>query len=239
MTDEEKEPWKALAEKEKLEHAQKYPNYKYSPNSRRDAASPPSRNTSARSSAPRSRKAKAAALPIDRTNDIAEVFASGSRKLSLATAVREEDRHGGVQVDTTTKPSSAVLRIRVPPLSRALPEPCTTARPDTPFGDLSRDSLPFNSQLTPEEKPKLDSPGTLTTSEHGPTDDPSWSLAACSAPLSESGFSPESDASFVLSEYDYYDSELLQTWALRPGFDGGETLNAIMVRYLSFAIVSY
>lgn len=230
MTDDEKAPWKDLAEKEKLEHAQKYPNYKYSPNSRRDAASPPSRNPPARSSASRSRKTKAAHSPTDRIDDIAGVFASGSRKLSLATVVREKDELREEEPEATTKPSSPVLKIRVPPPNRAFSESQRpgTPQPGTPLADSPHDPSSFEPQSTPEEKPKLELPGMLPTVEYQPSDDSSWSLVACSAPFPDSGFSPESDASFVLSECDYYDSELLPTWALRPGFDGGETLNAIM-----------
>jgi hypothetical protein len=243
LSDDEKAPWKILAEEEKNEHARKYPNYKYSPNSRRDAAAAPSRSTPIRSSVVRSRKARAAdPSGTDRSDDIAGAFLSGSRRESLTACVREMDERRRVteNPEPATQLQSPALTIRIPPPSTAPPpkvqRPCTPAQPRVHLGDCSHDSSSSGSSATPSEKPKEPVlPGTPPAAD-GQTVDDSWSLAACSAPLPDMDLTCEYDAPFSLLSYDYNNLQRLHEWAFRPGYNGDEALNTIMVGDSLFSI---
>lgn len=238
LPESERARWRGFAEQEKKEHAEKYPNYKYSPNSRRDGAPPPVRTVPLRSSAARSRKAKppTAAPTSDRTDDIAKVFLAGSRKESLTERVRDLDqkRQAQEELETSSKRNAPALSIRVPPRSELIDiEPSCTpqsspALPASSCGPLTSDSAPTSNEGHATFARAQPSP----LSDIHIDDDSAWSLAACSAPLSDPEFSFESGASLPTSPHQSYDSDTSPSWPFRVGFDGGETLNRIAVGFL-------
>ena len=236
LPESERARWRALAEKEKKEHAEKYPNYKYCPNSRRDGAPPPVRSAPLRSSAARAHKAKSAATAPNRNDDIAKVFLTGSRKGSLTERVRDLDqKRAKEELETASKRHTSALSIKVP--HRPGPfeiEPSSTPQPSPALPELSYGSLTSDSAATPNEEHAAficAQPSPASDAHTG--GDLAWSLAACSAPLSDPEFSFESDAPLPASPYQSYDSDVSPSWPFRVGFDGGETLNRIAVSLLT------
>ncbi|KAF8609420.1 hypothetical protein BDV93DRAFT_518242 [Ceratobasidium sp. AG-I] len=232
LPESERARWRALAEKEKKEHAEKYPNYKYSPNSRRDGAPPPVRSAPLRSSAARARKAKPATAPIapNRNDDIAKVFLTGSRKASLTERVRDLDqKRAKEELETGSKRHAPALNIKVPPRSELIDiEASSTPQSSPALPELSYGSSTSDSAATPnEEHTGFVCAQPSPVSDVRANDDPAWSLAACSAPLSDPEFAFESDASLPTSSHHSYDSDVSPSWPFRVGFDGGEMLNRI------------
>ncbi|KAG8762628.1 hypothetical protein FRC11_008380 [Ceratobasidium sp. 423] len=214
MSPEEQAPWRAMAEEEKAEHARMYPNYKYSPNSRRDAAaaaSPTSRNAPTRPSAARSRKAKLAKTLVKKRSDaIVGAFVSGSRKLSLTVGARKIDEQIKAEEDSEAVAKTQALSLVYPtsPSSRSSVEP---ERPNSPvcYGASPTDLASTSNDRTAG----LDVPGTLSDVNYEPSGD--FSLAACSALPGE--FNPDSVQ--LLPPDEYYRSETFLKTALRPYYD--------------------
>ncbi|KAG8715018.1 hypothetical protein FRC08_011114 [Ceratobasidium sp. 394] len=148
LPDAERDIWRAKAEEEKREHALKHPNYKYSPNSRRDAAAPPARSAPVRTSAARARKAKSETPSKNRLDSTAEAFLSVSRQHGLANRVRERNSK---ELEVVAKRAalasdvralrSGQLAIDVQPSSqsRSLPGYPVAAAFDLPYGMLPTD----------------------------------------------------------------------------------------------------
>ncbi|CAE6446331.1 unnamed protein product [Rhizoctonia solani] len=214
MSPEEQAPWRAMAEEEKAEHARMYPNYKYSPNSRRDAAaaaSPTRRNAPTRPSAARSRKTKPCETSVKKRSDaIAGAFVSGSRKLSLTVGTRKIDEQ--IKAD---EESEAVVQIQA--LTLAYP----TSPSDRSSVEPERPSSPVHCGASPtvlvsasnDRAVGLDVPGTLPDLTYEPTGD--FSLAACSMLPGE--FNPDSVQ--LLPPDEYYRSETFFNTALRSYYD--------------------
>ncbi|CAE6532475.1 unnamed protein product [Rhizoctonia solani] len=208
MSPEEQAPWKAMAEEEKAEHARMYPNYKYSPNSRRDAAaaSPTSRSAPARSS--RSRKTKASETHVKRSDAVAGAFVSGSRKLSLVVGVRKIDEQIKTEESEASTQSQA-LSLAYP----ASPSGRSSVEPNSPTSPVYCGAPQVDFASVANHKTGLDVPGTLPAMSYDPIGD--FSLAACSTLTAE--FNPDSVR--LLPPEQYYRSETFFKTALRPYYD--------------------
>ncbi|CAE6444796.1 unnamed protein product [Rhizoctonia solani] len=216
LSTEEQESWKRRAENEKAEHARMYPNYKYSPNSRRDAAAAASssagRNSLVRSSN-RSRKAKVSETPPkERSDAIADAFVTGSRKLSLTLDVRKMDdrieaEESEIQSTYLTHPTSASGQPSAEP-----ERPYLSVYSRAPSVDLVSNSV-SNDRID-----RSNVHGTLLDVNYEPTSD--FSLAAYSILPNE--LSPESVQ--LLSPEEYYTSETFLKTALRQDYDASATL---------------
>ncbi|QRV91619.1 HMG (high mobility group) box protein [Ceratobasidium sp. AG-Ba] len=212
LSESERDYWRVAAQKEKREHALKHPNYKYSPNSRRDGPPPPPRHTAPRSTG-RARKPESPSN--GRASDIAEAYLAGSRRRSLSSRVCEFDEKRRVrELEIVAKRAAPALSIRVPPRTGELPTKIdSSSRQSSPgSGDMSSSSL---------DSASVDTPSPQAKPEHQ-----QWSLAACSAPLPE--FSLDSDVSYPHATYESFGAEVARAWPFREGFSGSETLNTIM-----------
>ncbi|KAJ1310867.1 hypothetical protein OPQ81_009385 [Rhizoctonia solani] len=210
MSPEEQAPWKGLAEQEKVEHARMYPNYKYSPNSRRDAAaaSPTSRNAPTRPSAAHSRRTKQSETLVKKRSDaIAGAFASGSRKLSLTVGIRKIDEQIKAEEESETSNKLQTLSLAYPTSPGCSLAESECPNPPTHCGGPSTDLISVSNQKTGGS----DIPGMVPTYE--PVGD--FSLAACSSLPSE--FNPDSVQ--LLTPEEYYRSETFLKTALRPYYD--------------------
>ncbi|CCO27820.1 Repressor ROX1 OS=Saccharomyces cerevisiae (strain ATCC 204508 / S288c) GN=ROX1 PE=1 SV=1 [Rhizoctonia solani AG-1 IB] len=217
MSAEEQDPWKTMAEEEKTEHARMYPGYKYSPNSRRDAAAvlPTSRDTAFRSSSVRSRKARVSETPTKKRSDaIVGAFVSRSRKLSLSLGVRK--------VEQEIKAEGSDMRSCSPsyPTSPSGQPIVAPERPSSP----AHPRAPSVSQASISDD-RTGGSNTLGTSpgvSYEPTCD--FSLAACSTFPAE--LSPNSVQ--LLSPDEYYRCESFLKAALKQDYDSDVTLGTGM-----------
>ncbi|CAE6389779.1 unnamed protein product [Rhizoctonia solani] len=215
MSPEERAPWGVMAEKEKAEHARMYPNYKYSPNSRRDAAaaSPSSRNVPARSSATCPRKAKVSEITTKKRSDaIAGAFVAGSRRLSLTLGVREIDEQtkaeeSEVQSLSLSYPASPSGQLSVEP--KCPSSPVYSRAPSVDLASVSDDRTSGSNIHR-----------TLPDINYEPTSD--FSLAACSTLPTE--LNPDSVQ--LLSPEEYYRCETFLKTALRQDYNANVTLGA-------------
>ncbi|KAG9106582.1 hypothetical protein FRC07_008780 [Ceratobasidium sp. 392] len=208
MSEKDRQTWRVNAEEEKKQHALKHPNYKYSPNARRDNASVPLRSAPARASTTRSRKTKTTdLLRNDRLDGIVAAFSSGSHRQGLEDRAQQQDNHTTTATTPEASPRSAQLEINVQP---------PTPQPGPNSGGLLAASLDS-------------SPTTSSQVEGGQADNSSaYSLAACSAPLVDPEFTPNPEASGPNAMYYPHDLGLASSWPFRQGFNGSETLNTIM-----------
>ncbi|KAG8737102.1 hypothetical protein FRC10_008569 [Ceratobasidium sp. 414] len=219
LPDDERDVWRGRAEDEKRTHALKHPNYKYSPNSRRDGAPPPARNTPVRASAARARKAKAESSE-NRSDNIAEAFLSVSRQRTLTNRTRElNEKRNAKELESVAKRAALALGVRVPRIGQLAIE----AQPSSPQLGPNPGELPASS--FDSASPAV--PPSQAHATHGEDDSP-WSLAACSAPLSDPDFTLDPNAPNPNSTDPSYDSETACLSPFRQGFSGDETLNAIM-----------
>ncbi|KAG9099839.1 hypothetical protein FS749_000235 [Ceratobasidium sp. UAMH 11750] len=212
LPDAERDIWRAKAEEEKREHALKHPNYKYSPNSRRDAAAPPARSAPVRTSAARARKAKSETPSKNRLDNTAEAFLSVSRQHGLANRVRERNAK---ELEVVAKRAALASNVRALRSGQLAIDVQSSSQPSTNSGELlasSLDSVP----------PAVPSSQAHVTVE----DDSPWSLAACSAPLPDPEFTLDSNASNPNAMDQSYDLDVARS-PFRTGFTGSELLNAL------------
>ncbi|KAG9102252.1 hypothetical protein FRC06_002171 [Ceratobasidium sp. 370] len=231
LPEDERDVWRGRAEAEKRTHALKHPNYKYSPNSRRDGAPPPARNTPVRTSAARARKTKSGTPSENRLDNIAEAFLSVSRQHGLTNRIRElDEKRKGKEIELVVKRAALASRVRVPRSSQL----AANARPSPPqLGTNSGDSSTSSSDSA---SPAV--PSSQGHANHVEGDSP-WSLAACSAPLPDPEFTLDFNASNPDSMDHSYDSEVAHSWPFRQGFSGSETLNTIMASSCDDLTVGY
>ncbi|KAH7344429.1 hypothetical protein B0J17DRAFT_635396 [Rhizoctonia solani] len=212
MSSEEQAPWRTMAEEEKAEHARMYPNYKYSPNPRRDAAtiSATSRNAPVRPSASRPRKTKAPETLVKKRIDaVARAFVSGSRKLSLIIGARNIDEQikAEGESDVAMKTQACTLAYPTSPSS-------SSAEPECPNSPVYCGAPSINLAPISNQKPDgRDVPGMPPGDNYEPAGE--FSLAACSTFSGE--LSPDSVQ--LLPPDEYYRSETFLKTALRPYFD--------------------
>ncbi|CAE6542219.1 unnamed protein product [Rhizoctonia solani] len=207
MSVEEQAPWRVRAEEEKVEHARLYPNYKYSPNSRRDAAAafPTSRSAPACSSTARSRKTKGSETLVKKRSD---AFVSGSRKLSLVVGVRKMDEELKAEEDSEVATETQAHSLAYP----ASPSGRSSAELESPASPVYSGVTSTGLAPVSNETSGPDAPGTLGTN-YEPADD--FSLAACSTFTDE--FNP--DSVWLLPEEQYYRSDTFFKNALKTYCD--------------------